>query len=634
MSDIIKLLPDSLANQIAAGEVVQRPASVVKELLENSVDAGATEISLIVKEAGKTLIQVTDNGKGMSPNDARMSFERHATSKISRTEDLFNILTKGFRGEALASIAAVAQVEMTTKASDQELGLQLIVEGSQFKSAEPIASLQGTTIKVKNLFFNVPARRNFLKSHAVEMRHISEEFQRVALAHPDIEFHLYHNEVNNYKLTSGKLSKRIVDLFGKNYREQLISCKEETDYFTVTGYIGRPESAKKTRGEQYLFVNQRFIKSPYLHHAILKAYSGLIAEGHHPFYVLYLTIDPKHIDINVHPTKTEIKFDDEKVIYSIMLAAIKQALGQHNIMPSLDFEHGSAPTVNFERFLEENERDEPKTVTRASSFNADTNFRSSTENWQELFEGFGKKPSPSDTQEASLRSFSKGFAWDEDSSQPTEDRSEQSEPQVRTFGSSINSGVEIGDQAEKKNFIQLESGFIATPLKSGLMLVHCKYAQQRILFEKYLKKMESGKGSCQQLLFPESITTNPADAELITEMTPELNAMGFRFEILNSNELVLSGVPPELENANERETFEGLIEQYKYSSGDLDVPMIEKIAQAIAIRSTAKFQKKMNGEEMQAIVDQLFACKNPNFSPQGKPTFKVLATDKITELFG
>ncbi|MEM6831917.1 MAG: DNA mismatch repair endonuclease MutL, partial [Bacteroidota bacterium] len=337
MSDIIHLLPDSIANQIAAGEVVQRPASVVKELLENSVDAGATNIQLIVKEAGKSLIQVVDNGKGMSGTDARMSFERHATSKISSSEDLFKIKTMGFRGEALASIAAVAQVEMRTKQGHEDLGTRLLIESSEVKDQEPTAGTEGTSVSVKNLFYNVPARRNFLKSNPVELRHINDEFQRVALANPSISFSFIQNDLEVSKLDSGKLSKRIVQLFGKSYQQQLIPCLEETTHVKVTGYIGKPEYAKKTRGEQFFFINNRFIKNSYLNHAVVRAFESLLKDDYFPFYVLNIEIDPVHVDINVHPTKTEVKFDDDRVLYGVINSAIRQALASFNVTPSLDF---------------------------------------------------------------------------------------------------------------------------------------------------------------------------------------------------------------------------------------------------------------------------------------------------------
>jgi DNA mismatch repair protein MutL len=398
MLDIIQLLPDSIANQIAAGEVVQRPSSVVKELLENSIDAEATQVQLIVREAGKTLIQVIDNGKGMSETDARMCFERHATSKIRTSDDLFKIRTMGFRGEAMASIAAVSQVELKTRRSTDELGTMVRIEASEHKAQEAISTPEGTNLLVKNLFYNVPARRNFLKSNPVEMRHIIDEFQRVALSNPDIAFSLYHNDAEIYNLPSGKLSRRIVDLFGKSYREQLAPCEEETSFVTVRGFVGKPQFAKKTRGEQFFFANNRFIKNSYLNHAVMSAFEGLMPEGSHPFYVLFIEIDPVHIDINVHPTKTEIKFDDERTVYAIVQAAVRKSMSQHNLAPSLDFD----TNINYSnQFFSFNNAPTPTSTAVPSKMNqADfdserpfakpemsSREKSNLSNWNKLYEG-------------------------------------------------------------------------------------------------------------------------------------------------------------------------------------------------------------------------------------------------------
>jgi DNA mismatch repair protein MutL len=398
MLDIIQLLPDSIANQIAAGEVVQRPSSVVKELLENSIDAEATQVQLIVREAGKTLIQVIDNGKGMSETDARMCFERHATSKIRTSDDLFKIRTMGFRGEAMASIAAVSQVELKTRRNTDELGTMVRIEASELKAQEAISTPEGTNLLVKNLFYNVPARRNFLKSNPVEMRHIIDEFQRVALSNPDIAFSLYHNDAEIYNLPSGKLSRRIVDLFGKSYREQLAPCEEETSFVTVRGFVGKPQFAKKTRGEQFFFANNRFIKNSYLNHAVMSAFEGLMPEGSHPFYVLFIEIDPVHIDINVHPTKTEIKFDDERTVYAIVQAAVRKSMSQHNLAPSLDFD----TNINYSnQFFSFNNAPTPTSTAVPSKmnqadFDSERPFakpemspreKSNLSNWNKLYEG-------------------------------------------------------------------------------------------------------------------------------------------------------------------------------------------------------------------------------------------------------
>ncbi|MGB5979348.1 MAG: DNA mismatch repair endonuclease MutL, partial [Cyclobacteriaceae bacterium] len=400
MSDIIRLLPDALANQIAAGEVVQRPASVLKELLENAIDAGSKYIQVVLRDAGKSLIQVTDDGTGMSETDARLSFERHATSKIRETEDLFRIRTMGFRGEALASIAAVAQVEMKTRRREDELGTFLAVEGSEVKKQEPAQTNQGTTICVKNLFYNVPARRNFLKSNPVEMRHLNDEFQRVALANPEVSLSLTHNDLEIYQLTPGKLSQRIVGLFGKGHREQLVAVDEDTNHMVVHGYIGKPEFSRRTRGEQFFFVNNRYIRNNYLNHAVVNAFEGLMREDHYPFYVLFIEIDPSHIDINVHPTKTEIKFDDERTVYGIIRSAVKQGLGTHNIAPSLDFDQD----VNFSAFgsggpehsggFDSGQNPSFRSAPKEVSMPRYPDKRGFDREWQKLYEGLESDPTP------------------------------------------------------------------------------------------------------------------------------------------------------------------------------------------------------------------------------------------------
>lgn len=464
MSDIIQLLPDAIANQIAAGEVVQRPASVVKELLENSIDAGSSKIKLVVKDAGKQLIQVIDDGAGMSETDARMCFERHATSKIRKSDDLFALKTMGFRGEAMASIAAVAQVELKTKTADAELGVLLEIEASEIKNQSHTTHTGGTTISVKNLFYNVPARRNFLKSNPVEMRHIIDEFHRVALANPQVAFSLHQNDMDVYQLNAGKLSQRIVGLFGKNYQEQLVACEETTDQLKIYGYIGKPEFAKKTRGEQFFFVNNRYIKSGYLHHAVVNGFEGLLAKEAHPFYVLCLEIDPKRIDVNVHPTKTEIKFDDERMVYGILAAAIRQALGAHNVAPALDFDSD----VNF-------------------SFNAPRrnqvdDFSRKTTNYQKF-----KQPKDNDGEWDKILSNFQELSQKISEEEENEDIADESQ-QSMTFGSAINeeneSKVPQSERVEAKSSIfQIHQKYIATQVKSGLMLVDQQAAHERILLK-------------------------------------------------------------------------------------------------------------------------------------------------------
>jgi DNA mismatch repair protein MutL len=599
MSDIIQLLPDSIANQIAAGEVVQRPASAVKELMENSIDAGATSITLVVREAGKTLIQVIDNGMGMSETDARMSLERHATSKIRSAEDLFSLRTKGFRGEALASIAAVSQMEIRTRLSDHELGTCIVVEGSEVKRQEPVACEKGTSISVKNLFYNIPARRNFLKSNPVELRHIVDEFQRLALAHPDIAFTLLQTDEVMYDLPPGKLGQRIVNLFGKSYKEQLAACQEETDLLKVQGYVGRPEFARKTRGEQFFFVNQRFIRSNYLHHAVMKAFEGLLPDNSFPFYVLFIDIDPKHIDVNVHPTKTEIKFDDERSVYAVILSAVRQAIGSHNLTPAIDFNSD----VNIISKLTQ-EASRSKDVYFDERFSTLSGNRSNVGNWEKLFE--------------QSRNFSPPAP----------------QPQVLRFESSANQS-DAPDEipAAERPLVQIHHRYILRQVRSGLMILDQQYAHERILYEKFLKQLQNGSAESQQDLFPQTVTLNAADFALVQEMEQEIFALGFRWEIFGKNTLLINGVPSNLSTTNGKALFEGLIEQFKVNQSELSVPIRDNLARSLARRACIRAGQKLAEREMQALIDGLFACSNSNYTPDGVPTFIIFDLRKIESYF-
>lgn len=594
MPDIIQLLPDSIANQIAAGEVVQRPASAVKELIENSIDAGATRIQLIVKDAGKSMIQVIDNGSGMSETDARMSLERHATSKIRTADDLFRLRTMGFRGEALASIAAVSQLELKTGKGNGELGTQLVVEGSEVRRQEAIAADKGTSICVRNLFYNIPARRNFLKSNPVEMRHIIDEFQRLALANPSISFTLTQGDDVVFDLQPGKLSQRIVGIFGKAYQQQLAPVQEETVMIRVTGYVGRPESARKTRGEQFIFVNNRYIRSNYLAHAISNAFEGLIPDGSFPFYVLFIEIDPRHIDVNVHPTKTEIKFDDERSVYAVMSAAVKQALGAHNLTPAIDF----SADVNIALKL-----DEQGSLSRDQYFDEQfsTLSRSNLENWEKLFEkdsGVESRLMPVDS--SSIR-----------------------------FDSHANpEGVAAG---EKISF-QLLNKYLVKVVSNGLVIINQSAAHERVLYERYLHQLKSDEGSSQQSLFPQTITLGAADFAMVMEMAREIRALGFQFEVFGKNALLINGVPTGMVGV-EKQVFEGLIEQFKIYQSELRVPMHESLARALAKRAAIPPGRKLAKEEVDAVIAGLFACANPNFSPDGSPTFFTFDASKLESFF-
>ena len=611
MPDYIQLLPDAIANQIAAGEVVQRPASALKELLENAVDAGATHIHVVVKEAGKQLIQVIDNGKGMSPTDARMSFERHATSKIRSAEDLFAIQTFGFRGEAMASIAAVSQVELKTRTGDSDIGTLIQIEGSEVKKQEAAALPVGTSIAMKNLFFNVPARRNFLKSNPVEMRHIVDEFQRVALAYPAIAFTLKQGELETYNLLPGKLSQRIVSLFGKTIQQQLVPCEETTPHVTIQGYIGKPEYAKKTRGEQFFFVNNRFIKSSYLHHAVSTAFEGLIQADQHPFYVLFLTIDPATIDINVHPTKTEIKFEDERTIYSILRAAVKQALGAHQVSPALDF----SLDVNFqENWIKNTQNSEA--VDREYSYktyNTPEFQRGSVLGWERLFEG---NSTPTTTQQISS--------------------ADREGHELLTFPSKAIPGdisQALENDVSTGTTFQVEKSYIVAQMSTGLLILDQQFVHERILYERYLKQLQTAQGASQQCLFPTVLTLNPSDFALVMDMLPELLSLGFQVDEFGKDTVVIRGVPAETQVKNEKELFEGLLEQYKNFKDELSLDKKENLARSLAKRSAIKKGQKLATQEMETLVGQLFACPNPNYSPSGNKTFVKLDLTSIHAFF-
>ncbi|MCE4217407.1 DNA mismatch repair endonuclease MutL [Pseudarcicella sp. GAP-15] len=607
MHNLIKMLPDAIANQIAAGEVVQRPASVVKELMENSIDAGASFVQLIVKEAGKVSIQVIDDGKGMSPQDALMSFERHATSKISKAEDLFAIHTMGFRGEALASIASVAQVELKTKREEDELGSLLRMEASVLKANEQVAAPKGTSILVKNLFYNIPARRNFLKSNPVEMRHILDEFQRIALANPEIKFSLIQNEQETYALPVEKLGKRIVDLFGKTYREQLAACEENTNFVSIKGYVGRPEYSKKTRGEQFFFVNNRFIKSSYLHHAVMSAYERLVPEGTFPFYVLFLTLDPSHIDINVHPTKTEIKFDDERSIYAILQAAIRKTLSLNHLIPSLDFD----ANVNFRN---------PSGTSGPSpfsSFSGTNSPRPVQDAWKKLYEGLNDN----------IEAFERG-----DVAEPSANLFPQA---ATTFQSKANTWT--ADSSSHTNFqvIQILNKFLVVTLSGGMLLIDQKKAYQRILFDQFSENLVKKNGVSQQLLFPQILRINPADTILVEEILTDVTDLGFRLTKDSEEKFWIQGVPAGIGEEDGQNLLEGILEQIKNEASDLGQKHSEKIARILANRAAIRYQaKKLLSEEMSALVEQLFASTNPSYSPNGELISRQLNEMEIGQLIG
>ncbi len=580
--DIIQLLPDHVANQIAAGEVMQRPSSAVKEMLENALDAGSTEIKLFIKDAGKTLLQVVDNGSGMSKADLKMCFERHATSKIKSADDLFNIQSMGFRGEAMASIAAIAHVEVTSKLTDKELGTHLIIEGSKITTHEDCASSNGTSMKVKNLFYNVPARRNFLKSDQVEMRHIVEEFTRIALANPKVKMQLFHNNSELFHLPSSNLRQRIVNIIGDKKNETLVPIEEETTLVKITGFVGKPEAAKRTRGEQYFFVNKRFIKSQYLHHAVSKAFEEVIAYNYFPSYFINLNINPKLIDINIHPTKTEIKFEDENAIYAIIRATVKRSLGAYNIAPSLDFSQELSFDLDFSN-------KEPKTL-RQPTIKVDSTYNP-----------FEKKSE-----------YKLDAAIEKEWKQPT-------------------LSEEFDSNNELNELSQIGNHFIAVPNENGLLLIHQRRAHKRILFEYFKNILSQQKGQSQQLLFPKEINLNNTELEFIVSMQKELNAVGFIFEFKDST-LVISGIPPECQEENLHGVIENLIEQAK-NSEQLNINQKDNLAKSLATSLAISEFKKLADEEMNSLKNELLKCKSPSVCPSGKRTMINLKTADLEKYF-
>jgi len=606
MSDIIQLLPDNVANQIAAGEVVQRPASVVKELLENAIDADATEIKLLIKEAGKTLVQVIDNGKGMSTTDARLSFERHATSKIKSAEDLFNLHTKGFRGEALASIAAVAHVELKTKQNNQELGTHIKIEGSTIQSQDVISTPVGSSISVKNLFFNIPARRNFLKSNSVETRHIMDEFHRVALAHPNISFAIYNNGNETLNLKNGNLKQRIVAVFGGKTNEKLVPIKESTDILTINGYVSKPEFSKKKRGEQFFFVNNRFIKNGYLHHAVSNAFDGLLAPGYHPSYFLYLTVPPHTIDINIHPTKTEIKFDNEQSLYAILRSTIKHSLGQYNVAPILDFNRDATMDIPYHF------KDKKIVTTPQIEVNPDFNpfeveKKSTTSN------SFKKQ------QPAHWESLYVGTEMN-----ATDIQNIEVEAQVVT--------KELFDESEnevKRKTYQVHQKYILSVIKSGVAYINQNLAHQRILYEDLLTKMTIENTASQQLLFPLALVFNVADIKLCKEIQSDLESAGFQFESFKNDTITLNGIPANVKQNKLQELFEELFEALKNEVPESSFSQLDTIAKSLSKSLAIKNGTKLTNIEQEDILEQLFSCKEPNHSPFGKKTFITLSLDEI-----
>ena len=629
MTDVIQLLPESVANQIAAGEVVQRPASVVKELLENAIDAGATQIKLLIRDAGKTLVQVIDNGCGMSETDARMSFERHATSKIRDAKDLFTINTMGFRGEALASIAAVAQVELRTRRALDELGVRIVIEDSMVKVQEPCQTPQGTSIAVKNLFYNVPARRNFLKSDPVEMRHIMDEFQHVAMAHPDLFFSLHHNDQEIFHLPAGNLRQRIVKIFGEQVNKKLVPVEEKTDILRITGFVGKPDYFKKSRGEQLFFVNKRFIKSSYLHHAVMSAYEEMLPADSYALYALFLDIDPARIDINVHPTKQEIKFDDERLVYNYLKVTVRHALGTNNITPSLDFEQEPAFQTTPTRTPSLNRPSEgPASVGdyRPNDQRQQNNLR----NWQRAYEGLDLfMPSGGNDQAAVT-------AGAETENLPflPEDGSPSAQFEVRASAENaqLDDGMGSFSKGIKEPY-QIHGQYIVSHIKSGFLLIDQQAASERILYERYAEALGNQPMATQNALFPKTIELPPADAMLLRSILPEVNRLGFDIAEFGGSAFVVHGTPAELSgNQSEELLVEKLLAQYKENL-DLELGLNDSLARAMARSAALRRGQSLSIAEMQDLTDRLFACATPYASPSGKNCFLAFDLETLRKQF-
>ncbi|HZH88725.1 MAG TPA: DNA mismatch repair endonuclease MutL [Chitinophagaceae bacterium] len=624
MKHEIKLLPDHLANQIAAGEVIQRPASVVKELVENAIDAQATDIQIVIEDAGKRLIQVIDNGVGMNPFNLRMSFERHATSKINKIDDLFSIKTKGFRREALASIAAVAQVEVRSRTEEEATGTSLFIENSIITEEALVAMDTGTNFSVKNLFYNVPARRKFLKSTNVEFRHIAEEFFKIALAHPQLHFRLFHNGKEQYHVTEGTFKNRIVSLLGSRYESNLIPVEEITDLVTIKGFIGGPKAATKSRGNQYFFVNGRYIRSPYLHHAVMKSFEDIIEKDTFPFYVLYLDLNADKVDVNVHPTKQEVKFEDESLLYAYIHAAVKHALARYNITPSLDF-HLDEETEQLSGISQ------PMTSTDAT--NANRGYLAQTFSqkgqshmipssgerrlWQQQKENFSFPDFPSSKNREENPHFP---------SFPNQERVEGGTTKSdASFQTDLESSLGYGAHAFSQ--FMFWDPYIITTVKSGMLLLHSKRALEAILYERLLRVHLSGRLVTQQLLFPVDISIDPKSRSLIEDSLNDFKELGYELHMTEGNNYQLLAVPIDLPSGREQEIIDDIIEQLKLDQDALKDSHREEFLKNY-VSTIARF-KKMNQKELMALIDDLFACENPQYSPQGKRIFRILSQDEL-----
>jgi DNA mismatch repair protein MutL len=606
--DKITLLPDNIANQIAAGEVIQRPASAVKELLENAVDADATEIKLLINDAGKSLVQVIDNGSGMSETDARMSFERHATSKIKTIEDLFHIRTMGFRGEALASIAAVAQVELKTKRDEDETGVYIEVDNSTVRLQEPIAAPPGTSIAMKNLFFNVPARRNFLKSNAAEMRHIVDEFTRVAMSFPEILFTMTANNQQLFHLEAGSLKQRIVQLLGNNYNAKLVSVKEDTDYMNIYGFVGKPETAKKTRGDQYFFVNNRFIKSPYLNHAVMNAYQEMIPSDSFPLYVLFIDLDPTVVDVNVHPTKQEIKFEDEKIIYAFVQAAVKHALAQFSVTPTLDFELDSS--IQQLSSIQQPFTEEKKSAAASGS----------------IFKGFTQKHQAHFIEKSDRNELKHWRDFYGPGDQKPEGISQSTDAaHIPNLISQASANLEL---------TQLLNTYITISSGNGFLLIHQQAAHERVVYEQLKAASKDKPVAAQRSMFPATLELAPADTAILQEIMTDLQQLGYLIEPFGKNTFVIQGTPADVESGNEKHVIDILLEQFKHFSNEVKFSKREKLIRSLARQQSIKTGVRLTEREMRQLVNDLFACEQSNATPDGTPTYLEFKQEQLENMFG
>lgn len=610
MPDIIQLLSDNIANQIAAGEVIQRPASAVKEMLENAIDAEATKIHLIIRDAGKELIQVNDNGKGMSPSDARLCFERHATSKIKSIDDLFAIRTMGFRGEALASIAAVSQVELKTRTLQDEVGTCIHIENSTVKSQEACQAAIGTCLMVKNLFYNVPARRQFLKSNAAETRHIVDEFIRVAMAFPEVAFRFTNNNTDVFNLDEGKLKPRIIGLLGNNLNSKLVPVEEPTDVVSVRGFIASPDMASKTRGNQYFFVNNRFIKSAYLNHAVMQAYRDLIPKDEFPMFVLFIDIEPQRVDINVHPTKQEIKFDDDRIIYSFINAAVKHALSKYSIAPSLDFSLDSSienlPAITQPFTHETQERTKGDFLFQSFGERGRSHFLDKKEdirNWKDLYkiqtEFELNTPHPYENGKSNL------IESEGNISMPLED--------------------------PKPQFLQLNTGYIIVTTKNGCLLINQHLAHQRILYEQY-EKVNTHALPIQKCLIPSTLELTPTDAILLQQVIPDLHLLGYEIEEFGQHTFIIQGVAADVKMGNEKASIERIIDDLKHFASEIKLDKREKLIRTLASQKAISESQKLTELEMKELFQKLFLCEQPQLSPSGKKVFAKLNTHDLAHI--